>query len=1411
MLSTQNKFIRTRFSWMLAALLMAVALGLPTGLQAQGNFVYVNHQSTSNSVSGYSISAAGIPTLIPGSPFLTGGTSVPSKGCFASNRIVISTPNNVLYVSNPGSLDISAFLINPSTGGLTSVPGSPFASGLTLDSCQAISLAATPDGRFLMASSNGLVQTFSIAPSGALTLTASSSNCCTPTDSMVISQNGQFLAVANATNISVFVINADGTLTVVAGSPFNRTGSGTLGGLEFSCASDRLYAGEATGSPTITDAWSVGASGALTPIPGSPFSSTGTNSNNVLLSNDNTLLFESNQFSHSIGTFKTNGNGSLTFASSLLNTGVLHEPVGLAAGSSGDYIYLADYTYGLIVMKVVPNTGLSIAGRVAVSTGLTQSLVAYPPRSCTVADIALTKTADAATVQGGLDSTYTITATNNGSIAAPVTVTDTLPGLMNFVSCFATGTGVCTGSAHSSTTTFSSIAPGASETITLVATASKVITDTLTTNSAVQTNRSFVDPVAANNAATAQVKILAPVSSSLTLSPANGTYAGNVTLTATLTRTSDSSPVVGRTVSFKLFGVSVGAVTTDSSGLATVTTSLGTTAVGSYAGAASANFVGDLFFKPSNGSATLTVNPAVLTVTANNGSRVYGDPNPAFTYSIAGFVNGDPQSVVSGTANCSSAATAASPVGSYPIVCTQGTMAATNYSFAFVNGALTVNPAPLSVVADNVIRLYGDPNPSFTGTIFGIKNADNITSTYASIADATSPIGTYSIIPALVDPTSKLSNYTLTSANGTLTITPAPLIVTGANASRFYGDPNPTFAGTITGIKNTDNITATYASIADATSSVGTYPIVATLVDPTGRLSNYVVTNNNGILTVTPSPLTVTTANATRSYGDPNPAFTGTVSGLKNGDSITATYSSAGLTAAVGAYPIVPAPVDPAGRLSNYSVTSVNGTLTIAASPLSISVANATRFYGDTNPAFTGTISGLKNGDNLTAVYSTLATQASSIGNYPISSTLVDPDGKLGNYTVTFTNGSLVITAASLSVSAADSSRAYGDPNPAFTGAINGVKNGDPITVNFSSVATESSPAGTYPIVPALADPAGKLGNYTVTINNGTLTVSASVLTVTGNGASRVYGDANPVFSGVITGLRNGDNITASYSSVADPNSPVGNYAIVPVLADPNGKLSSYTVVINNGTLAVSPASLTVSVASASRLYGDPNPIFTGIISGLKNGDSITAAYSTAADATSPVGAYAIVATLTDPAGKLGNYILANNLGALTITPAPLSVVAASASRLYGDPNPPLPASVSGLKNGDNITAAGATAADATSPVGAYAILPVVADPGSKLGNYTVTAANGTLTVSPAPLSVTTNDASRQVNTSNPIFTGFITGIKNGDDITVTFDTPAVIDSPEGTYPIIPTLLDPGGRLSNYTITSANGTLTITS
>src|SRR5205814_2818296 len=112
-------------------------------------------------------------------------------------------------------------------------------------------------------------------------------------------------------------------------------------------------------------------------------------------------------------------------------------------------------------------------------------------------------------------------------------------------------------------------------------------------------------------------------------------------------------------------------------------------------------------------------------------------------------------------------------------------------------------------------------------------------------------------------------------------------------------------------------------------------------------------------------------------------------------------------------------------------------------------------------------------------------------------------------------------------------------------------------------------------------------------ISNATLSVTPALLTVTADNLSRAYGGANPTLTGTLTGVVNSDDITASYSTTADPFSSAGNYDIVPSLNDPDSKLGNYSLTANNGTLAVTPASLLGTADNKSRVYGQTNTVFT--------------------------------------------------------------------------------------------------------------------------------------------------------------------------------------------------------------------------
>src|SRR6185437_14654052 len=183
-----------------------------------------------------------------------------------------------------------------------------------------------------------------------------------------------------------------------------------------------------------------------------------------------------------------------------------------------------------------------------------------------------------------------------------------------------------------------------------------------------------------------------------------------------------------------------------------------------------------------------------------------------------------------------------------------------------------------------------------------------------------------------------------------------------------------------------------------------------------------------------------------------------------------------------------------------------------------------------------------------------------------------------------------------------------------------GVQNGDPVTLSFSSSADETSGVGGYAIVPHANATDAVLANYAVDASNGTLTVTKRTLTIASADKSKVYGDANPVFTGTMSGVQNGDPIALSFSSPADETSGVGGYAIVPHANASDAVLANYMVDASDGTLTVTKRTLTITAADKSKVYGDANPVFTGSISGVQNGDPITLSFTTAADETSGVG-----------------------------------------------------------------------------------------------------------------------------------------------------------------------------------------------
>ncbi len=157
---------------------------------------------------------------------------------------------------------------------------------------------------------------------------------------------------------------------------------------------------------------------------------------------------------------------------------------------------------------------------------------------------------------------------------------------------------------------------------------------------------------------------------------------------------------------------------------------------------------------------TLNVGPATLTATANNQTRGYGFPNPAFTISYSGFKFSDNASVISPPLSAITSATISSPAGTYPITISTGSTAA-NYTIVRVPGTLTINAAPsCNITAPSLLPNCGSTGNTLTasaptgytyswsvsGTGWQITNGSaTLSITYTAGGSGTSGIFTFSL------------------------------------------------------------------------------------------------------------------------------------------------------------------------------------------------------------------------------------------------------------------------------------------------------------------------------------------------------------------------------------------------------------------------------------------------------------------------------------------------------------------------------------------------------------------------------------------------------------------------------------------------------------------------------------------
>ncbi len=316
------------------------------------------------------------------------------------------------------------------------------------------------------------------------------------------------------------------------------------------------------------------------------------------------------------------------------------------------------------------------------------------------------------------------------------------------------------------------------------------------------------------------------------------------------------------------------------------------------------------------------------------------------------------------------------------------------------------------------------------------------------------------------------------------------------------------------------------------------------------------------------------------------------------------------------------------------------------------------RTYGSANPRFTYSVNGLLKGDAVSVSIETAANKLSAVGTYSVKATASVKSKEKYNLIIYPTD--LIVTQAPLTVKAepASASRLYGAANPSFTNAVDGLVNGDTVTVTDSIAATNASSVGPYPVTPSVSGAA--LGNYDLKAVDGTLHVRPAVLRVFPAGEGVTYGQtpATPAAYS-LTGFVDGD--TASVvsgapvlSTTVTSSTPAGIYRITSQVGTLTA--TNYTFFPEGAPLEVYKAPITVTANNVTMTQGSAVPTLTYTLAGFVNGDTASVVSGapellTAVTSSSPPGTYAIAVRIGTLSAANYGFIPEFNGGTVTVTP----------------------------------------------------------------------------------------------------------------------------------------------------------------
>ncbi|WP_367296083.1 MBG domain-containing protein [Levilactobacillus yonginensis] len=528
------------------------------------------------------------------------------------------------------------------------------------------------------------------------------------------------------------------------------------------------------------------------------------------------------------------------------------------------------------------------------------------------------------------------------------------------------------------------------------------------------------------------------------------------------------------------------------------------------------------------GTATLTVTPRDITVTAPTLTKTYGDKDPEFELtgvSSGELVNNDHLSDLGVTLNRDAGENVkAQP---YTISADPTSKLNNNYTITVTPGSLTIDKKSVTVTANDVATTYNGSAPATNGYSVpddALVPGDTSTALGVTLNQITkTDAGTY---PDAVTGTATSDNYDVKVTPGKLTIAQATSSVDLGAATMVYGDTFPTFTSTDNVPGTTSTITQADFEIMDTTGNTvgaskvqanGKYTLQLSQTAKNRLISenpNYAITFGTSTLTVKPRPVSVTAKNIDKTYGDADPdleltdtstdASTGLVTDDDLGVKLTRESGES-----VGSYDIT---MDSSSKLNpNYAVTFTPGTFTIKQADGNVAVTGTSVTYGDSLPSLSVSVNGPDASEQLgadnfefvdTTTHSVVTADKLPAGSYTVQLTKAAQDTLSkanGNFTLTFGTGTLTVNKRPITVN-------INDVTTDYDGSAHGA-NGFSIAAGDKLVDGESSDElgvklapisetdiGTYTIT-GTADSA----NYAVTVNNGTLKILGNDKDAKGN------------------------------------------------------------------------------------------------------------------------------------------------------------------------------------------------------------------------------------------------------------------------------------------------------------------------